>query len=537
VVADRVRLMSEPAITPPGDGADDTVAGAGAGGRRDGGADGGVRAVGDLRDLDARAVVEAIVEQRATADRAEARLLALAVHFVDLHPVTPGRPAASWDPDEKLPVGSKPKPKRTSDPDARIDRIAGEGTPSVTEYAVEELGAALGVPYRTGLQLVADALELCFRLPRLWGLVQAGRLQGWKARQVAQLTMSVSPHVALFVDRHLADQAARNRVPGLGRLRALVHEALLQCDPEEAAAREETALAKRGVWFDHHDSTATTQVTATLDTLDALDLDNTLSDLADQLRQLGDTDPLDVRRAHALGTLAHPQHLLDLTPGGPADDGGTSEHGEADVAAGERPVLRLRNKTTAHLFVHVSLADLLAGRVGHLPALSGDLPGTGDPGGASDSGEPVTPTGWVEKLGPATLDLLRDWLNRADRIALRPVLHAADPGTAGEWPAVDQHDPPDWMREIVILRDGHCVFPGCTIDARGCDQDHIIAYVPMDEGGPPGQTSVQNLACLCRRHHRLKTFTAWPYQRLPDGDYQWTSPTGHTYTARPTPRR
>jgi hypothetical protein len=23
--------------------------------------------------------------------------------------------------------------------------------------------------------------------------------------------------------------------------------------------------------------------------------------------------------------------------------------------------------------------------------------------------------------------------------------------------------------------------------------------------------------------------------RLPDGDYRWTSPTGHTYTASPTP--
>jgi hypothetical protein len=38
--------------------------------------------------------------------------------------------------------------------------------------------------------------------------------------------------------------------------------------------------------------------------------------------------------------------------------------------------------------------------------------------------------------------------------------------------AVDQHDPPEWMRDLVILHGGHCVFPGCTIDARPCDQDH-----------------------------------------------------------------
>jgi len=114
----------------------------------------------------------------------------------------------------------------------------------------------------------------------------------------------------------------------------------------------------------------------------------------------------------------------------------------------------------------------------------------------------------VERLGPATLDLVRDWLTRADSIQLRPVLHARDDGTPGtgggssDWPAVDQHDPPDRMRETVILRDGHCVFPGCGIDARGCDQDHIVAYVPVDEGGPPGLTNVHNLATLCRRHHR-----------------------------------
>jgi hypothetical protein len=41
---------------------------------------------------------------------------------------------------------------------------------------------------------------------------------------------------------------------------------------------------------------------------------------------------------------------------------------------------------------------------------------------------------------------------------------------------------------------------------------------------------------LCRRHHRLKTLTAWRYRRLPDGDYEWTSPTGQTYLASPTPK-
>jgi len=104
--------------------------------------------------------------------------------------------------------------------------------------------------------------------------------------------------------------------------------------------------------------------------------------------------------------------------------------------------------------------------------------------------------------------------------------------------AVDAHDPPAWMGELVILRDRHCVFPGCTTDARACDLDHIDPYVPPDEGGPPGQTSPANLACLCRRHHRAKIFAGWRYRRLPEDSgpdesrtttYEWTSPHLRTY--------
>jgi hypothetical protein len=95
-----------------------------------------------------------------------------------------------------------------------------------------------------------------------------------------------------------------------------------------------------------------------------------------------------------------------------------------------------------------------------------------------------------------------------------------------------------WMRELMILRDRHCVFPGCTLDARACDLDHLAPYVPLDQGGPPGQTTPANLACLCRRHHRAKTFAGWRYRRLPARDdptdqpgptYEWSSPHLRTY--------
>jgi uncharacterized protein DUF222/HNH endonuclease len=51
------------------------------------------------------------------------------------------------------------------------------------------------------------------------------------------------------------------------------------------------------------------------------------------------------------------------------------------------------------------------------------------------------------------------------------------------------------IRRAVELRDGHCVFTGCTIPAAWCDVHHVIHWV---HGGP---TSCDNGALLCERHH------------------------------------
>ncbi len=168
--------------------------------------------------------------------------------------------------------------------------------------------------------------------------------------------------------------------------------------------------------------------------------------------------------------------------------------------------MREWNATPATLYLHVTTDDLRAAAAGE-PNLGGS----------------------VERLGAATLQLLADWLRRTDRVTIRPVL---DPTRLSP---VDRHDPPEVMREAVLLRDGHCVFPGCTVDARSCDLDHIDPYVPPDDGGPPGQTSLHNLACLCRRHHRLKTFTAWTYQRAPDDSYAVGQPPRHHLHRQPRP--
>src|SRR6476661_508177 len=180
----------------------------------------------EVRDLDASAVLDAVVAARRAADAAEARLLALAVHWVDLHPATTEHPAATFP---TQPAGGLAAALGA----VFFDRVplAGEGTPAVAAYAVEELTAALNLSHTAGLSLVSEAVELRHRLPRLWALVQDGNLQAWKARQVARATTQLSAAAVAFVDRHLALTGRRNRLPALG---PVIHEARLQCDPDQA---------------------------------------------------------------------------------------------------------------------------------------------------------------------------------------------------------------------------------------------------------------------------------------------------------------
>ena len=133
---------------------------------------------------------------------------------------------------------------------------------------------------------------------------------------------------------------------------------------------------------------------------------------------------------------------------------------------------------------------------------------------------------WGDSEVPTTA-LLTDWLARyaatGTTITIRPVINLNNDL------AVDQHDPPQAMRETVLTRDAHCVFPGCRMPAINCDLDH---RQPWAHGGP---TKTSNLAPLCRHHHNLRHHTNWTHQPLPNGDHQWTSQLGHTYTTSGLP--
>ncbi|UUZ58118.1 HNH endonuclease signature motif containing protein [Nocardioides sp. B-3] len=92
--------------------------------------------------------------------------------------------------------------------------------------------------------------------------------------------------------------------------------------------------------------------------------------------------------------------------------------------------------------------------------------------------------------------------------------------------------PTERIRDHVIARDRTCVFPWCGRNARLCDPDHVV---PFDHDAPDrgGTTSTDNLAALCRRHHRLKTKGRWRYEMTEPGRVRLDQPPRTPLPPRP----
>lgn len=430
---------------------------------------GNTTTVCDTRPGSAAGVLAAARQRRRTCDRAEAELLELAVDWAIMHPAD-----------------------SIHDPAFLVDRggnqtdlaLAGPGAPTIAEYAVAEFTAVIGLSPEAGKHYLGQALELRYRLPLLWKRVASGDLPAWKARMVAGETIRLSPEAAAHVDRHLAPVAHKLRPAQLDRT---VNEAIGRYMPEEVERLAAESWDKRHVTI--HDQlisfTGTMTVEAELDIADALDLEAAVAAGAEQRAAMGSAEPLDVRRAQAVGDLARGQYSLDLT--GP-------EEGERDAVP--RPTVKPRQVV---LYVHLSQAA---------------LHGT-DPVAKLERGRSV--------IG---VEQVRSWCGRPDsQVIVKPVI---DPDTC-TWTDSDQV--PDRIKEQVAVRDQTCVFPWCTRPARTCDHDHVV---PRSRNGP---TCSCNLAPLCRRHHRLKTHTAWRYVVLDPGTYLWTSPHGYQFLRDPTGTR
>ncbi|MFC7363004.1 HNH endonuclease signature motif containing protein [Nocardioides astragali] len=441
-------------------------------------------------DLTAAGLLASIRSARTAEDAAAARQLDLAARWADLHPPESIHSAATFTSGRGIGMEVE-------------EPIAGEGCPTVAEFCVAELGTVLGISTVSAKRLIGHALELRHRLPRLWTLVQSGRVAPWRARLVAEATIhatpSLTPEAAGWVDAQVAAVAGRIGPAQLDRLvaEAIKRHELAAYDPAADPEDGYLSVDPRHVTVHGEDVhfAGTVRIEAEVDLADALDVDRALVHGAELRKALGSTESLDVRRAQALGDLARTQTALDLHSQGRAATPSTQD----GLPAAREVVLHA-----------------------HFDARS-----------VEDGDTVFGPTGRLEEgQRLLLLEQVRSWCGDSrTKVTVQPVIdlnaHLEAPG----------YEVPDRIREQIILRDTTCVFPFCTRPARGCDVDHVIEYDhdAEAEGRPqPGPTLTPNLGALCRFHHRLKTHTAWHYDVIGPGEFEWTSPHGHRYRRDPT---
>ncbi|MGA9344715.1 MAG: DUF222 domain-containing protein [Nocardioidaceae bacterium] len=333
-------------------------------------------------------------------------------------------------------------------------------------------------------RLVGDALDLRHRLPRLWGRIVAGEVKPWIGRKTAEATRHLSVDTVAVVDRRIASYA---HSLSWGRIEAIIAACWLECDPEAAAEADAAAQGSLGVWVtDQPSEPGTQEIFIRAEAPDALRFNASIGGIATGLGTLGDTRPVNVRRAAAVGILANPQHALDLfaevaeATGQPTPETGTSP--------------RADTRPDVTLYVHLTDEALVSGQ------------------GVAR----------VEGIGPVTVERVRTWLGHAN-VVVKPVIDLND-----QVP-VDAYEIPDRIREAVHLAIPVDCFPDATSTRRTGDIDHTIAFVKPDEGGPPGQSGLGKLGPITRFHHRVKTHGDWQVVQPFTGVYVWRTPTGRYY--------
>jgi len=356
----------------------------------------------------------------------------------------------------------------------RLLQFGGAGTPLLGEFVVGEIGPILGVSLDAARQRVAEVLDLRFRHPRLWTAVAAGKVRPWQAVKITQATNTahLDADAADWVDTQVAVALAYQPI---GRVLSQVAGWVIKADPAMAAEREAERSASRYVRFgqlaDGH-----TDLWGRLDAADGLLLDQALDTVADDLADAGVQGGRDVLRSTALGVLAR-------------------------TALGQDPLTGViptgaREPRRAVLHIHLT------------------------PDAITDGFGVARVDGW----GPLLTDRLNELLTSC-KVTVQPIIDL------NRAPAVDGYEIPDRLRRAVCARNPLDVFPYGTRRAESCDLDHREPYV---RGGPPGQTSIENLAPLSRRAHRLKHQAGWKKYAHPiPGYHHWKSPNGFEYLVGP----
>jgi hypothetical protein len=490
----------------------------------------------ELPALGATQLAGLIEQNHAELKAAECQMLQLACAWADAHYLDSGRT-------EYQPVIQ------------RACAWGGEGTPEVSEYCAAELGALQGTGIMAARALIADALDLRYRLPRLWDRVLTGGVRAWQARKIAEQTRPLTWEACADVDHALSDFVDMMPWP---RFAKMLSAAILQVDPTLAAERAERARSTQDVFsFDSEDGLKT--IIAKAAAGDAIWFMATVNRIADILAAEGDTDPVGARRARAIGILAQPAEALRLLiehQHDPDQQDDSAEPADPNATAEEKPACQpepdLASEPGAASKPHpASEPEAASPETASEPepgweseaevetdnhqSLSMTVPPEFDAKGARPRvilhfhlAEAALRTGHAivrpEDGDLITLDQLVEFLGRSRcQVRIQPVLNPTAVA------AVDSYEIPAQLRAAVRARQVADVFPFGTCLSQNMDLDHTERYVPTDNGGPPGQTRLGNLGPMARPGHRAVTHGGWTKHQPEPGYYIHRSPIGYVY--------
>lgn len=374
---------------------------------------------------------------------------------------------------------------------ARCDPMPG-GDPAhdhrPADVAADEVSLALRwTPNRARAQ-VGLAMELVEVFPATLSALEAGRIDAYKARLIADRTRGLeSVGMRRLVEAEVLASAERLTATKLDRkLRA----AVIAVDPAGAEERRAEAAADRRVYQPRpaaeggEDGMAQLGMVGPAEDLAALY--TAVDAAARHARASGDSRTLDQLRFDLLVGLGWTG--LDLGHLGCCNPGCVSGHAQR---------LGSGHGRAAHVNVTVALSTLL---------------GFNEQPGYLEAFGPITPTTVRRICGEATLHRM-----------------VTDPVSGGllDYGRTTYAVPQD-LSDFVIARDVTCRFPTCHRPARFGDLDHRH---PWHDGG---HTSAANLWSLDEAHHVGKTLHGFAIRTDSEtGAHLWVTPAGYSYSTEP----
>jgi len=343
---------------------------------------------------------------------------------------------------------------------------------------VAELACELNLPEGTVQQLILDSQVLVEDLPATLDTLSMGEISWRHAHIVADHASSLPATVrAEFEDRVLPFALTHTAT----RFNTYARKQRERMHPESIEERHEDAVDKRSVSI-APGADGMAWVTAHLPAESAHAIFTRLTDAAEQARRQGDTRTVEQLRADAFAGA-----LLGAE---------VSTYSASEVL-GAPNLCTILATIRPNVQIMVPILALI-----------------------EDSTEPAT----LEGYGPISIDTASLLAANAPNF-MRLLTHPETGAVLSV--GREKYQVPTEMRRWLQVRDGTCRFPGCGRAAKRCDVDHI------NEWQDGGDTAHNNLAHLCRKHHRLKSLTDWNVENVGNGQLKWTSPLGAIYLTEP----